>query len=138
MILRNVLSATGVKLLKFKQGPLLEIGIGSRFVSDYLKKRGVNITTLDLDFSLKPDCAGSVLHIPFAEEAFFTIAGFELLEHIPYKDFKHALIEMKNAAKSNVIISLPDATRIVKFSFFLPRIGEKRILYNNFSYLKNL
>jgi len=112
---------------KVKQGPVLEIGVGNRFVSDYLKKRGLNVTTLDLDVSLKPDCGGSVLHIPFAEEAFFTVAGFELLEHIPYKDFKNALEEMRRTAKKNVLISLPDTTRFFKLSLFLPRIGEKRM-----------
>jgi len=115
------------ELLNFNQGPILEIGIGNRFVSDYLKKRGLNIITLDLDIALKPDCVGSVLHIPFSEEAFSTVAGFELLEHIPYKDFSNALKELKQSTQRNVLISLPDVTRIVKFSSFVPRIGEKKI-----------
>ena len=94
---------------------------------DYLKKRGLNIITLDLDIALKPDCVGSVLHIPFSEETFLTVAGFELLEHIPYEDFRNALKELKQTTQCNVLISLPDVTRIVKFSSFFPRIGEKKI-----------
>lgn len=118
------------EILRFQQDSILEIGIGNRFVSDYLKKRELNMTTLDIDIALNPDCAGSVLNIPFAERAFHTIAGFELLEHIPYKDFKNALREMKRVSKRNILISLPDVTPVVKFCFFLPRIGEKKMSFS--------
>ena len=40
---------------------VLEIGVGNSFVSNYLRQRGVNVFTLDIDASLRPDCAGSVL-----------------------------------------------------------------------------
>ena len=51
-------------------GEVLEVGIGNRFVSRYLRDRGVNVTTLDIDKDLKPDVVGAVLDIPFPKASF--------------------------------------------------------------------
>ena len=39
---------------------MLEIGVGNRTVSNYLKENGVDITTFDFDKELKPDIVGDV------------------------------------------------------------------------------
>ena len=53
------------EVLLLNPSEVLEVGIGNGFVSRYLRDRGVNVTTLDIDKDLKPDVVGAVLDIPF-------------------------------------------------------------------------
>jgi len=101
---------------------VLEIGVGNGFVSEYLKKRGIKVTTLDIDKRLDPDVVGSVLELPFADESFSVSACYELLEHIPYEDFNKALSEIFRVCKSYAILSLPDANRVCRFYLEIPKI----------------
>jgi ubiquinone/menaquinone biosynthesis C-methylase UbiE len=100
---------------------LLEIGIGNGLVSNYLKKNGVNITTLDIDKRLKPDVVGSVLQPPFVENYFDVVACYELFEHLTYNNFKKALREIYRISKMSAIISLPDVTTVYRINIELPR-----------------
>lgn len=107
---------------------ILEIGVGNGFVSKYLKQSGFNIVTLDVDRRLSPDLAGSVLHIPFSDEAFDVVAGYELLEHLPYENFEEAISEIFRVSRSFALLSLPDANRFYRLYIQIPRIGEFRKL----------
>lgn len=82
------------ELRKLKPRSILEIGIGNGLVSHYLRQRGFDITTMDIDERLKPDIVGSVLSIPFSSDSFEVVACFEVLEHLPYGDFLTALKEI--------------------------------------------
>ncbi len=53
------------EITKLKPEKVLEVGIGNGFVSDYLKKRNFNVTTVDIDKDLKPDIVGSVFRFTF-------------------------------------------------------------------------
>lgn len=116
------------EIIKSNPKRVLEIGIGNGFVSSYLKDRGVNVVTLDIDARLKPDVVGSVLYIPFSDESYDLIACYEVLEHLPYSSFVRAIKELFRVSKSHVIISLPDASRAYRFNLQIPRIGEIRKL----------
>ncbi len=65
-----------------KPARVLEVGIGSRFSSNYLKEKGVNIVTVDVARGLRPDVQADVLHLPFGDGSFDVVACFELLEHL--------------------------------------------------------
>lgn len=99
----------------------LEIGIGNSFVSNYLKMKGFNITTLDIDSRLKPDVIGDVLAIPFTQRSFDVVACYELLEHLPYDHFPKMLNQFLKVARSHVILSLPDVTTVYRLYVELPR-----------------
>lgn len=103
---------------------ILEIGVGNALVSGYLKQRGFNLTTADIDEALKPDHVCSVLELPFTNSKFSVVACFEVLEHLPYEDFAAALAELYRVAAGNVLISLPDATRAYRIDIQVPRVGE--------------
>ena len=107
---------------------ILEIGVGNGFVSKYLKQRGFNIITLDIDRKLSPDVAGSVLHIPFSDETFDVVACYELLEHLPYENFEKAISEIFRVSKAHAILSLPDSNAICRLYVQIPKIGEVRKL----------
>lgn len=107
---------------------ILEIGIGDGLVSNYLKHKGLNIITMDIDEGLNPDYVGSVLSMPFSDKCFEVISCFEVLEHLPYDDFYKALNEIYRVSRRYVVISLPDATRAYPLYIKMPKIGKFRIL----------
>jgi len=103
---------------------ILEIGIGNGFVSGYLKRCGYNVITLDIDKRLNPDLVGSVLNIPFSDEAFEVVACYELLEHLPYENFKKAIFEIFRVSDSYALLSLPDVNRACRLCIQIPKIGK--------------
>ena len=103
---------------------ILEIGIGNGFVSNYLKQRGLNITTLDIDSRLRLDVSGSILNIPFLDKKFEVVVCYELLEHLPYSNFKRAMSEIFRVSIKHAIISLPDVNRIYRLFVEISIIGE--------------
>lgn len=107
---------------------VLEVGIGNGFVSDYLKKRRINVVALDIDERLDPDCVGSVLDLPFLCDSFEIVACFEVLEHLPYEDFPRALSELYRVSNSHVVLSLPDLSRVCRLYICLPKAGELKML----------
>lgn len=100
---------------------VLEIGIGNRFVTKYLQAKKINITTIDVAHSLQPDIVGSVLAIPFYDESFDVVACYQLLEHLPYRNFQKALREIFRVSQRHVTLSLPDVTTVYRFNIELPR-----------------
>lgn len=86
---------------------ILEIGVGSGIISDYLKKSGFNITTCDFDKELGPDVVADIRQLPFNKDSFEIITAFEVLEHLPFEELNSALAEMKKISSKYVVISLP-------------------------------
>ena len=111
-----------------KPGNVLEVGIGNGFLSDYLKKRGLKVTTLDIDPGLKPDLTGSVLDIPIGDVSFDVVGCFEVLEHLPYEKFPRALAEIRRVSRKSAVLSLPDHSAVYRLDIELPRLGEIRRL----------
>jgi hypothetical protein len=116
------------EVLSLHPEEILEIGVGNKFFTKYLKDRGLRVTTLDLDSRLDPDVLANVLEIPFLDDCFEVITCFELLEHLPYTSFLLALKELNRVAKSNVILSLPDVTTVYRVYIELPRIRPIKIM----------
>jgi len=117
------------EISQFKSESVLEIGIGNGFVSRYLKTRSINITTLDIDRRLNPDITASAMNIPFRDDSFQTVACYELLEHIPYKDTAKVLSEICRVAKEHIILSVPDVNRYYRIYIHIPKTkGFKKLV----------
>lgn len=101
---------------------VLEIGIGNGFVNKYLREKGLEVRTLDIDNKLNPDVAGSVLDIPFIDGSFEFVACYEVLEHLPYSEFTEALKEIRRVSREHIVLSLPDVTTVYRFNIELPKI----------------
>jgi len=86
---------------------ILEIGIGNKTVSDYLKRHGFNVVTCDFDSKLKPDVIADVRKLPFKKSEFDLVLACEILEHIPYTDVRKALEEINKVTSKYAIISVP-------------------------------
>jgi SAM-dependent methyltransferase len=107
---------------------ILEIGVGNGLVANYLKHRGFNVTTMDIDARLNPDRVGSVLSIPFPDKAFDVVACFEVLEHLLYEKFPKGLSEIYRVSEKYAVLSLPDSTRAYRLDIQVPKIGELKKL----------
>jgi SAM-dependent methyltransferase len=114
------------EVMKVKPQNVLEVGLGSGVTASYIKARGVELKTLDIDASLKPDYAGSVLAMPIQDASFDVVCAFEVLEHLPFSDFEKALREMARVSRKYVFISVPDSRhtllRLTLKIPFLPQI----------------
>lgn len=117
------------EILNLEPENVLEVGIGNGVVNRYLKNAGVSITTLDIDERLKPDKVGSVLNIPFTDNEFSVVACFEVLEHIPFKQFIDALKELKRVSNRYILLSMPDRSRVYKFFLHVPHKKDVKKLF---------
>ncbi|MCG2694402.1 class I SAM-dependent methyltransferase [Candidatus Parcubacteria bacterium] len=88
---------------------ILEIGIGSGIVRDYLLKVKKTVRTLDIDSNLNPEFIGSVENIPMDKESVDCVLAAEILEHLPFEKFNLCLKEIFRVSRKWAIISLPDS-----------------------------
>jgi SAM-dependent methyltransferase len=89
---------------------VLEIGCGTRVMSDYLRNQvNIDVTTFDFDASRAPDVVGDVRSLSehFSSASFDCVCAFQVLEHIPYEDFEGTLKQLAEVTRKSVIISLP-------------------------------
>jgi len=94
-------------ILSTKPKKILEIGIGNGVVSSYLKNQGLSVTTCDFDKSIKPDVVADIRKLPFKDKEFDLVYACQVLEHLPWKESKKALLELKRVSKKYILISLP-------------------------------
>lgn len=105
---------------------VLEIGPGNGVVTYTLRKAGIHVDTLDHDPALKPDYVASVLDLPFAQNSYDAVICCQVLEHLPWENFRNAIQGMFVVARNTIVISLPHASRRFYIEFKLPMI-KKRI-----------
>jgi SAM-dependent methyltransferase len=101
---------------------VLEIGVGTGLVSDYLRRRlAMEVTTCDFDSSLRPDlvCDVRKLDRVVPENGFDAVVAFQILEHLPFEDFPLALQQLARASRRSVIFSLPHYGWDLQFRFRL-------------------
>jgi len=107
---------------------VLEIGLGTGFTANYLRGRGVRVTTLDIDAEKKPDIVGNIVSHTF-EQQYDHFLAFEIFEHIPYDKFTQSLRQIRPACGQYFFLSLPIA-RIRKFEIeiWTRFLGRRRLL----------
>jgi uncharacterized UPF0146 family protein len=92
---------------RINEKEILEIGIGNKTVTNYLKQRGFSVETCDFDKDLGPDYVGDIRNLPLKDEKYDLISAFEILEHIPWRDLDKAFLELNRVSKKYVVISVP-------------------------------
>ncbi len=101
---------------------ILEIGVGSGFISNYLKSKGFNIKTFDIDKDKNPDIIANIVSYDF-KSTFDHILAFEIFEHIPYDKFIIVLKKLKKVCKKTLFFSVPLNRKVLfRISLFLPLI----------------
>jgi ubiquinone/menaquinone biosynthesis C-methylase UbiE len=120
------------EIISKKPDSILEIGIGSGLLGIVLKKMlHCNYASMDIDNELKPDYIGSILNMPFHDKQYDVIGCFEVLEHLPYENFEKCLSELFRVANNAVIISLPDAGRVIQLQ--IPKICHLKMIKKPFA-----
>ena len=114
--------------LNVKNG--LEIGIGNRLTSNYLKNFGMKIITCDIDKELKPDHTADIRKLPFGNNKFDIVYAYQVLEHLPFEDFEIALSELYRVSKKYVVISLPVSATNFEFILKFPLLNK--IFHKNY------
>lgn len=89
-----------------KDDTILEIGVGTKFASNYLKSKGFNITTIDIDKNKSPDIVADISNYKFKNK-YDHVLAFEVFEHIPFDDFLKSIENLSGICKKNLFISLP-------------------------------
>lgn len=115
------------EILNLKPKTVLEIGLGGGVVSDYLRKRGIKVTTFDFNKHNKPDIFGDVRKLDEVVKGKYDIilCAF-VLEHIPFSDFRVSIEQMSKHCK-NLILVLPNFAMHFFLSMKLPSLHEKRL-----------
>ena len=109
---------------------LLEIGVGNRTVSNYLKEHGYSLTTCDIDPDLAPDYVADIRSLPFEDNSFDAVLAYEVLEHIPWEEVPAALKELQRVSKKYVLLSVPYSCAAFELTVYFPLI--KRLLNKPF------
>ncbi len=118
-------------VMKMKPDNVLEIGIGNKTVSNYLKQNGVKTDTCDFDSDLKPNYIADIRQLPFKNNSYDLILACEVLEHLPWEDVDKALQELNRTTKKHVIISIPYSAatfELVFNSIFIKKILKKQFV----------
>ena len=97
------------QVMRLSPSSVLEIGLGNAVVSDYLRRRIPHYVSLDIDSSAPSDVYGSVTKIPFSDLAFDVVLCAEVLEHLPFDQFKPSLRELGRVARRNIVLSIPQS-----------------------------
>lgn len=103
-----------------KPSSILEIGVGNKTLSSYLKNNGFKVTTSDFNKQLKPDYVADATNLPFEDSSYEMVVSFQLLEHLPWKKVKEAVYEMLRVSKKYVIVSVPHLSLHFDFLFKVP------------------
>ncbi|MEX0980797.1 MAG: class I SAM-dependent methyltransferase [Bacteroidales bacterium] len=106
---------------------ILEIGVGTRFTSNYLKSKGYHLTTIDIDAKKKPDIVANIVDYDFPD-VFDYIIAFEVFEHILFDDFQNLISRLQKVFTKKMIMSVPRNEKVwLDFQCIFP--GEKTIAF---------
>lgn len=116
----------------FRPKSVLEIGKGNGFVSDFLKKSGMRVVTVDVNPELAADYTMDIrnLRSVFKENEFDCILCAEVLEHLPLSELHKLSRDILDISSLGAVITLPRADRTgasFRMTCNLPKIGTKSI-----------
>jgi len=124
-------------VLSLEPKKVLEIGIGNKTVTNYLREHGVEVVTLDINENLKPDIVASVEKMTLPDESFDVVLAAEILEHLPFEKFETCLKEIKRVTKKYAVISLPHWGWTFYLIFKAPLLKKIQFLFKISGVLKH-
>lgn len=108
---------------------ILEVGVGEGVVARELRANGFDITTVDIAEDLHPDVVGSVMTLPFPDNAYDCVLAAEVLEHIRFEDSEKALSEIARVTRKHAVISIPHPGWVFSFVFKIPLLPKVEVFF---------
>lgn len=106
---------------------VLEIGIGSSFTANYLRSRGVHVTTVDIDPEKKPDIVTNIISFEF-NKIHDHILAFQVFEHIPFEKFVEVAKKISSACSGYFFMSIPRCEQVIlNLEYKIPKLGCGKI-----------
>lgn len=104
---------------KLKPTSVLEIGIGNGMTSNFLRKAGIDVVTVDINPNLKPDicCSIDELVDNLGGRKFDLLVCCEVLEHLPFHKFE-ASIAIFSSISDRLYLTLPNYRKSIGFGGF--------------------
>ena len=84
---------------------------------------GLKVITAECQPELKPDIVSSVTKLPFEDKSVDVSLCCQVLEHLPFDNFKTAMIELDRISKKGIVLSSQDTTMHYEVRLRLPIIG---------------
>lgn len=109
-------------LKKFKNIKILDAGCGEGVLVDKYRKKGYDITGLDLNYSSKFVKKGDIKQMPFKDNEFDLALCLDVLEHMNVLEQEKAILELRRVVKDKgiIIFSLPNLAHFAsRLSFLL-------------------
>jgi 2-polyprenyl-3-methyl-5-hydroxy-6-metoxy-1,4-benzoquinol methylase len=97
-------------VLAVRPRTVLEIGPGTGVFRSYLENAGVEVKTLDLDASRRPDYVADLTRLDETLPpglTFDAVCAFQVLEHLPFAELERCLAGLARRAAPHVFVSLP-------------------------------
>lgn len=111
-----------------KHERVLEVGVGSGFLSNYLRHKGWSVKTVDIDTDKKPDMVGDISTLDVFPLNCSVVLAFEVFEHIPFPLFRRAIENISKSPASKIAFSVPWSIRsLFKASVKLPKVSQKNV-----------
>lgn len=112
-----------------KRRNILEVGKGPGVFEAILRHFNYNVTTADNNPGTAPDYLCDIRKLPFPNGSYDVVCAYEVLEHIPFSDFKVALSEMSRVSKRYLAISLPYASIYLSVAIMAPQAVILKKIY---------
>ena len=101
---------------------VLEVGPGNGITTHVLRRLGLHVTTADADPTSGADHICDVRMLPFEQRSFDIVCCFEVLEHVPFADFRTILTRIRGMTRRHCVISLPEPGIEIGVAVKLPRL----------------
>ena len=106
---------------------LLEIGVGTKFLSNYLRSRGRDVITLDIDADKSPDYVDDASSFDYGALDVETVVAFEIFEHLPFPLFCRVIDRLSDCGVQRLVFSVPWCEKkLLRGQFKLPRMKPYR------------
>ncbi len=107
---------------------ILEIGVGSGFTANYLRSKGVKVTTIDIDKDKNPDIVANVVTFDWSSYSFDHILAFEVFEHIPFTEFEKFLALFNQICTGYFFCSVPISEYVLlRLEARIPKLGNREL-----------